>query len=267
MVILPLLKDVIKREQEPNAKKKYSRKAKNLTVTTSTNSKDIFKKLTWSGKWLIFAAFITIGFSIWAKIRDDKQRIINELNLSTTISKYEDELKKLRLTIDTLSNDPSEKVSEGFSLSSILQIGDILDRRKKFIFDCGESMEINRLSLYLDYDNNLVFTVIDNSGVTYSVRAVPNFVSFKDNASYFLHCDIGFSKEFSFIRIFLDDRLVGIQTFNNRISGEKLNMNNFHIGSDMSGNYPGEFMVSSTIVWKKVLNRKEIMGVMNNLVQ
>lgn len=266
MAILPLVKDVIKREEAERDNKRTKKRKPSTQKVEGKQKKNIFQKLTWSGRMLLFCAAITIGFSIWGKIRDDRQKDLIQTTALNETRDLKDEIKSLRFTIDTLSNDPSDKVTNGFSLFSILQVEDVLDRKKKFIFDCGESAYLNRLSLFLDYDNNLVFSIIDNSGVTYSVRAVPNFVTFKDKATYFLHCSIGYSNNFSFIRIFLDDRLVGIQTFNNKISGEKFDWVNPRIGSDLKGDFNGKFFLESIVFYKKVFNRKQIIDIMNHLI-
>lgn len=259
---LPLVKDVIKKEPVMATKKK-TRVPKKPAIKGGIS----FKRLTPAGRCFIFCIALFIGFSVWQFIRDnyEKKKVKNDYN--EVVKNLAKEIKKLNYTIDTLSDDPSERVTDGFSLFAILQVNEVLDKKKKYIFDCGESTTLNRLSLYLDFDNNLVLTIIDNSGVPYSVRAVPNFISFKEKATYFLHCSIGYSKDFSFIRIFLDDRLVGIQTFNNKISAEKLNCAMPKIGCDMENHFCGSFYLSSLIIHKKAFKRKEIIDIMNRLTQ
>lgn len=265
LVFIPLVNELIEREPNPISNKVRG-KGKRSNKNIPKKKKALFGKFTTWGKLFLFVSILTLGFTIWGKIRDDNKKRLDELKLSSKDNEYKEELRKLRYTIDTLSVDPADNVSEGFSLSSILNFDDILDRRKKYVFDCGESLTMNRISLFLDYDNNLVFSIVDNSSVTYSVRTVPNFITFKKGATYFLHCDIGYSKDYSFLRIFLDDRLVGQQSFNNRIAGEKLKWENCRIGGDLEGKNNGAFMVSDVVAFGKVFRRKEIKDIMYRLI-
>ena len=247
---LPLVKDVKKIEEIAPQRKK----AKGRPPAIAFRKKGLFPELTKWGKVLLFFTFLTIGLSVWSKIRDNRNA--NALT---------NEVRDLKFVIDSTRDDPAEKVTTGFSLFSILQVGDVPERKRKFIFDCGESISANRLSLFLDFDNNLVFSIIDNSGVTYSVRAVPNFATFKPNATYFLHCSVGYSKDYSFIRIFLDDRQIAMQSFNNKIAGEKLIWRNPTIGCDMERMFCGKFFLSSVLSYQRVFLRKDIIGIMNKM--
>lgn len=225
-------------------------------------SKSLVQRITPAGWTFVVIGLFVIGAAICGDIRTRK----SEQDLKDVQRTLVREVRGLKYTIDTMSQDPADSVSDGFTLSAILVVNDSPDRRLKYIFDCGESMTLNRISLYLDRDNNLVFTVFDNSGVPYSVRSVPNFVNFKRGAQYFLHCDIGYSDDFSFIRIFLDDRMVGKQMFNNRISAENIKGGNCTIGGDLNGENNGSFLLQSLVVWKKVFSRKDIGGIMSKMI-
>jgi hypothetical protein len=237
MAILPLIKDVFNR---------------------SIPKKNFFKKLTWSGKWLLVAAAITIGFSIWKQIRDNKQQEKDR-------NDYKEEVAALRTELDSANYDPADMVENGISVSGILTVNDVLEKRRKFIFDTGEKDDKNRMSMYLDVDNNLVFRIIDNNGEVFSVEAPQTFLTFKMNAIYFVCCDAGISNKFSYMRIFLDDKEIARQEFHAPIYLLTRNMSNIIIGADMNKQNNGKFTMASISMGKN-LKRKEIMFEMNDLV-
>ena len=238
MAILPLIKDVIDR--------------KNKTA------KSFIKRLTWSGKWLIIAAIITIGFSIWKQIRDNEQQEKDR-------NDYKGEVAALRMQMDSAANyDPAEGIENGISVKGILTVNDVVAKKRKFIFDSGERDDKNRMSLYLDYDNNLVFRIIDDNGETFSVEAPQTFLTFKLNAAYFICCDAGISDKFSYMRIFLDDKEIARQEFHAPINLFSKNMSNIIVGADMHHQNNGKFTMSHISVGKN-LKRKTITSIMNDL--
>jgi hypothetical protein len=160
--------------------------------------KNVFKKITWSGWLLIILMIITLCLVYWKDERDEAQRKKDKEDFMS-------EVRSLKIVIDSLSVDPAERVSEGYGISGILMANEVLDNKRKFIYDVGETLDKNRASIYVDADNNMVFRIIDDNGETYSVKATPNFLTYKKNAFYFLYCDIGYSKDYSFMRIYLDD--------------------------------------------------------------
>jgi len=191
---------------------------------------------------LIACAAIIIVCSLWESNRVKHQNI----EYNSNIQGSREDIKSLKYIIDTLSVDPAEKVNEGFALSGILTIHDVPENRRKFIFDFGESLYKNRVSLYLDNDNSIVLRVLDTYGETFSVKAIHDFITFKKEARYFLYCDIGYTEEYSFIRIFLDDRQLARENFNSKIMLEDsiATFKNLHIGSDLEGKNNGKFSIS-----------------------
>lgn len=181
---------------------------------------------------------------------------------------FQSEIRSLKIIIDSLSVDPAERDSVGLGLSGILTIGDIPDRRRKFLFDIGQSTEHDRMSLYLDFDNNLVFRVIDSHGETYSLRVVENFITFKQGAKYFIYCDVGSSKNYSFLRLYLDDRRIGIQEFNSKIDIAPINtMKRATMGADIDGNNAGKYTISMWGFYNNPLKKKELNQIMNRQIK
>ena len=61
--------------------------------------------------------------------------------------------------IENLNSNLKDKADNefpGFGISAILTIHSVNEKRRKFILDYGKSEERDRISLYLDIDNNLV---------------------------------------------------------------------------------------------------------------
>lgn len=242
MALLPIIKDPIDRKKR---------------------RKWLISKFNWVAYAIIGLFIVGVCLGLW-KERRDKQEKDRENEA------FIQRIESLKSTIDQFNNDPTEKVNSGLGFSGVVRIGESPDNRRKFILD-GGGLNENRVSLYLDFDNNLIFRVIDKNGETYSVKAQQNFITFKKGAYYFFYCDVGYSDNYSFIRLYLDDREIAKQEFSNKIDMSSYSQKDSTVrfGSDIEGKNNGKFTVSFFSI-SAPMSRKQIfsyMRIISNYLQ
>ena len=205
------------------------------------------------GKLLAGAIGLIIGtlLVLWLTKLETKYKKEKE-----TADKVAKEQKEIA---DKIAQNPEEYVHDGGGFYLILEVGEVNEPRRKFIVDFGTNPERNRVSLYSDIDNNLVYRILDAEGEAHSVKVPPNFHSFKKGARYFIYCDYGYSKKFSFMRMFIDDRQVGMSSSNNLINfPHKIDPNTGIIGTDMEKKYFGKFTIGFWAVMAAPLPKNKI---------
>ena len=110
----------------------------------------------------------------------------------------------------------SDKRYPGFSTCISLKLFSHKYLRRKYIFDYAQKENQNRISLFLDPNNNLVFEIIDNVGELNNVKIPSNEYSF--NKDMVICCEYGIIDEFSFMRFFIDKRFIEQSKFRFKIN-------------------------------------------------
>ena len=145
--------------------------------------------------WLILKIFIAAAISFVSVIKDYKES--KKLSITTIIIVS---LIVVYAITDIIDNKISHKGQEkdkvevmdainkthdligvkefpGFTITALLKIQELKEERRKYIFDIGIDPRRNRISLYLDFDNNLVYSIIDNAGVPHTIK-IPQKISY-----------------------------------------------------------------------------------------
>lgn len=115
--------------------------------------------------------------------------------------------KRIEKKIDDF-NDPALIVDSGFSFYIALTTNLLSDRRRKYLFDYGQNETSNRVSLYFDAENNLIFRLIDEVGEINSCKVPESSYTFHDGVPFFIFCDVGLSSDYSFMRIRINGKEV-----------------------------------------------------------
>lgn len=155
-------------------------------------------------------------------------------------------LEKVQSKIEKIDNslDARVHVDLGFSFYIALTTNQIDDNRRKFIFDYGEKENKNRVSLYFDIHNNLIFRLINEHGETNSCIVPNTSYTFHEGVPFFIYCEAGSSSDYSYMRIRINDREisrnhVGFKT--NYISSDlydKSKISSFTMGRKLYGLEP-----------------------------
>ena len=94
----------------------------------------------------------------------------------------------------------------GFGIVLIIKFLPQSQFRRKYIMDLGETIDKNRISLYLDPNDILTYELIDSVGSIYNTK-IPNS-EYQFNKFMILYCEYGFSSNFSYFRIFVNGHLI-----------------------------------------------------------
>lgn len=134
----------------------------------------------------------------------------------------QEDLKNFKRDLDdrfnefTIPNYDSEESYPGVTVGLLVELIPQPQYRRKYIFDLAETLNKNRVSLFLDANNVLVFELIDNSGEIYNVKIPQKLYPF--NKWIILYCEYGKTDEFSFLRIFVENKLIDQHKFKFKIN-------------------------------------------------
>jgi hypothetical protein len=105
-----------------------------------------------------------------------------------------------------IPEDTSNKEYPGAEVIAVIKLFPQSQYQRKYIFDIGEARDKNRISLFLDANNIMVFELLDNNGEVYNVKISSDEYDFYKDMVIF--CEYGTSNEFSFMQIFINNKLV-----------------------------------------------------------
>ena len=109
---------------------------------------------------------------------------------------------------DQINPDLAKNITQGFSIYMVLAQKEVSDNRRKYIFDYGQSINKNRISLYFDASNNLMFSIINQNGEPYTCSVPASSYTIIPNIPFFVFMDCGTSPTSSFMRVRINDRVV-----------------------------------------------------------
>jgi len=109
----------------------------------------------------------------------------------------------------------------GLSFHLFIRLKKNLKNRNKYIFDYGTSMSKDRISLYLDKNNNLCFRVISVDSHAFTVKIIQKINTYNVNELFYLNCRLGYSNNLSIIRILINGNEVAKKEYscNIKLSG------------------------------------------------
>lgn len=157
----------------------------------------------------------------------------------------------------------SETEYMGASIALVLALHPQEQLRRKYIFDIAESENQNRISLFLDANNNLVFELVDRIGETYNMRMPPS--SYKFDEFIMLYCEYGITEEFSFLRVFKNNKILEQSKFNFRIELPREVEKRYTLMADLNGKNNTAMTVSFYSVLKGTLGKTKRRGLFNTI--
>lgn len=185
--------------------------------------------------WIAITILIGASISIISIIKDiKKEKKISKLTIliisliflytiaeffKSKIEKQNQEKDKVEV-IDAINKTHDLigiKEFPGFTITTLVSIEELNDKRRKYIFDIGVDPNTNRISLYLDNGNNLVYCIIDNDGVPHTIKIPQKIHTFEFNTLYFLHCEYGDAEEYNFMRFSINDTHFEPLKFKNKL--------------------------------------------------
>ena len=141
----------------------------------------------------------------------------------------------------------------GYSIH-LLIIPKKLPNQNNFLFDLGENNNQNRLSLYIDQDDNIVVQILDASGECYSNVSTMNSLGISYDKLVYIIVEMGLADNFSVINVESDsggysDRVVNKFSFVPKF--------NFIVGSDLEKKAETHMELLSNLIFDKTLKFQE----------
>ena len=142
--------------------------------------------------WIVpIIAAILIGISQW-KINIIEGKISERKKQESAESQKIFENRVIE-NLNSNLQDKADKKLPGFGISTILTIHSLNEKRRKFIFDFGKMEEKDRVSLYLDTDNNFVYRIIDREAESHIIKVPQKIHTFRAESVYYLLLEYGYS--------------------------------------------------------------------------
>jgi hypothetical protein len=154
----------------------------------------------------------------------------------------------------------------GVSASFVLNLKELAVSERKFILDLGQSLDSNRLSLYLDTENNLVYRIIDKEGEIFSIKVLKSFHNFMLNTWHHIYLDYGITEKYSFMRLYINNKLVDENIINHNVSfSYSINTvkSMIILLNDLSKKSPSNALIALFSLSNKTFTEIEIRKVMN----
>jgi hypothetical protein len=141
-------------------------------------------------------------------------------------------------------------------------------KRRKYIFDCGDTLFQNRWSIYLDERDWLTFELTDIFGKPYSTSVQPGTCGFNLEEQCIVACEFGSSDTYGLLQILINNRLAAKLEVASQIKiSSGFNFKYQTIGADITGHNNGKFDMAALAVYNKVLNFREKSGLTERMFE
>jgi hypothetical protein len=162
---------------------------------------------------IMITAVAGYGAFHYGKINEHEQAKMDQEAQQAERKKSNDELieaiRKIVSSASPAQQDPADHGLPGFSLTALFTFHYQNHKRDKYIFDMGDALDRNRVSLHLDVKGNLIYRIIDGDRVSHIVMISPSLMTFQMETKYLVSCDYGLSPTYSFMRLFINGKEVG----------------------------------------------------------
>jgi len=153
---------------------------------------------------------------------------------------------------------PPDKSFPGYAIGFIMKPGQIDQQRRKFLIDIGEESDLNRISVYLDRSNNLVYRIFDQEGESHLIKIPKRIHTFQLESYYHFYFDYGVTGDYSFMRMYINNKEMGKIIFEEKLNmPEKVNKENLTIGADIFGQNTSKFTIQMLFASQTTFRSKE----------
>lgn len=173
------------------------------------------------------------------------------------LKEFEEYLNKEFPKLYEKRNIRSYEIESGHSYFSLVKLKDTNNNRKKYIFDSGVNLSQDRISLYLNETNDLVFRIIGKN-------KLPDSIIFRNQEALFkmpwlLNCEYGIGKDFTLLSLYINDSLFVENRIPRRIALSEPNnlRKELRIGSDIKGKNLGFFHIGYFNVQRNITNKND----------
>jgi len=141
--------------------------------------------------------------------KDTEQKESQLASEQRIIASISDSLKQISSSASPDQVDKADRGLPGLAFQAVFTIHTQTEKRDKYLMDMGDALDRNRVSLYLDENNDLIYRIIDDLGSPHIIRISQGINTFQPEAKYLFTIDYGLSPDYSFMRMFINDKEVG----------------------------------------------------------
>ena len=209
------------------------------------------------GFWALILAII--GILIYIASFFQSKPITKEDIKDLVTNERLDSILSIQLkSIEISENLELSKSHKGYSYQMMIYLDERKVDSRQFIFDSGDDFEKDRISLYLDTDNNLCFRIIDENKEVYTLKVPSGDNTFKFNELMFLICEFAKSDTAPFMKLYVNLKDIAnlVLPFSFRLA-ENINLKHTTIGCDLNGSNCVSFVISMFANGRKTFSTEE----------
>ena len=230
-----------------------------------------WKKYSKLNRFFIVVGFITILGFIGFILTTLFEETITEKDLEPLAKQHDiDDLKQqmLRIESELTKNLINADTLEypGYSISFMIAIYNNEYNRKAYVFDMGNEINKERLSLYINKSNELCFRIIDSSEEVRTISVNQSTGYFTFNRLMFITCEYGEKDNKSFQRILINGKEVENYNYSSNLRLSKIiKLVGSTIGADLLGKNCSSILVKTHAIAHLTFTKKQIRGFMNTV--
>ena len=182
------------------------------------------------------------------------------------ISTYDEVLSSLRIHHATHFGH-TENLSAA-SWHAVITARHLDVKRRKYLFDCGDTLAQSRWSIYLNERDRLTFELVDAYGHTYLASVLPGTCGFELDEQCYIACEFGSSDSSAFLQILINNRIAAELKVAYPIAiSSGFNFNKQTIGADIAGHNNGRFDMAALAVYNQELDLTQRDGLTERLFE
>lgn len=232
-----------------------------------------------------FIIVIAVFIFIFSVIQSFKIQKIEDINVGN-IDSLKQEIKHLQDQLESSKTEiiaaivferdyrnsnidmAGDSVKVGRTIMGVFEIEPNFRNRNGFLFDLGKDDNRNRVSIYMNEALELVYRVIDNEKTIYSIKVPFSVGKFQVGKPYLIYVDYGTSDNYSFMRLFLNNKEMGILKYNSKIDFPvSTKDDNFKIGYDIHNEHPGFITFLENTSYQRPIPTNERIEIMKNIIE
>ncbi|MCA9732360.1 MAG: hypothetical protein H6696_11160 [Deferribacteres bacterium] len=156
-------------------------------------------------------------------------------------------------------NNESDQKLNGVSIHFIVKFYKKNKHQRKFIYDLGEELSKNRISIYFDSEDYLCFRLIDNQQEPYTLKIPKEKYDRFFQQYQYINCEFGISTDSSYMKILQNGTELSHNSVNYKIdiNLKAINFKKYTIGASLNKNFYGKFDLAEFLVFSSTLTNLE----------
>jgi len=207
-----------------------------------------------------FIGFIITTFSGQTLTKKDLDPLAKQTDIEDIkqqLLQIESELNRNLINADTVEYS-------GYSVSLMATIYNRIYDRQAYIFDIGNDINKERLSLYINKSDELCFRIIDSNEEIRTISVNSSTGYFRFNKLMFITCEYGEKDNKSFQRILINGKEVEKYLYSSNLQlAKKIKLVGSTIGADLRGNNCSNILLKTNSIAHSTFTQKQVISFMD----